>query len=381
MIPWYLMAKGKGGVGYKTASGPIVSVSDALAAPLRSLVANIEPVQEGSGDPSPDNVRPISGWSEVKVTRAGKNLLDYSAFQQYANWSDSIATYGDYPTSVGNKGYLLPTVSGVTYTISLGISSSSFPIYCYLCRANGSDTSERVQAFTTGSFGAASITFTAGSGWIYYVRLGSTNNESLFTTQMEKVANAQLELGSNATTYAPYQGNTYTIQLGDTYYGGTLDVTNGVLTVDREAVTLPIRNPVLIGTYSDRKDYGWNFPQKAIGLLNIWSQAFKTNSVNGVPPIYCVAGRTANKYVTFGVPLAEADDAQSAGDYIRSTSPKIVIELATPIEIPLTPTEISTLQGANNVWADTGDMTIEYLASGGANADLMKLAVAFMGRD
>ena len=66
-IPWYLMANGKGGGGYKTAYGHIVSISDALAAPLRSLLVNIDPVQKGTGDPSPDNVRPISGWTEANV--------------------------------------------------------------------------------------------------------------------------------------------------------------------------------------------------------------------------------------------------------------------------------------------------------------------------
>lgn len=70
-VPWYLMAKGKGGGGYKTASGPIVSVSDAKAAPLRSLVANIEPVQAGSGDPSPTNIRPITGWTACNVYSTG----------------------------------------------------------------------------------------------------------------------------------------------------------------------------------------------------------------------------------------------------------------------------------------------------------------------
>lgn len=34
---------------------------------LKSLVVNIEPVQEGSGDPSPDNIRPISGATQVDI--------------------------------------------------------------------------------------------------------------------------------------------------------------------------------------------------------------------------------------------------------------------------------------------------------------------------
>lgn len=51
-------------------AGPadIVSVTDgAEDAPVKSLAVNIEPVQAGSGDPSPDNVRPISGWTALNI--------------------------------------------------------------------------------------------------------------------------------------------------------------------------------------------------------------------------------------------------------------------------------------------------------------------------
>lgn len=43
-----------------------------LIKPLESLIFTLEPQQEGSGDPSPDNPRPISGESEIKFfTRYG----------------------------------------------------------------------------------------------------------------------------------------------------------------------------------------------------------------------------------------------------------------------------------------------------------------------
>lgn len=50
-----------------TASGNNLSL--AIAAPkIERLVVNIQPVQSGSGTPSPSNVRPISGHSTVNVT-------------------------------------------------------------------------------------------------------------------------------------------------------------------------------------------------------------------------------------------------------------------------------------------------------------------------
>ena len=42
------------------------------------------------------------------------------------------------------------------------------------------------------------------------------------------------------TTYHAYTGNAYAIALGDTYYGGTLDVTTGVLTVEYDSSLQPI---------------------------------------------------------------------------------------------------------------------------------------------
>jgi hypothetical protein len=35
---------------------------------------------------------------------------------------------------------------------------------------------------------------------------------------------------------------------------------------------------------------------------------------------------------------------------------QLVYELATPIEVQLTPTQISSLMGVNNIWADCGDI-------------------------
>ena len=41
---------------------------------------------------------------------------------------------------------------------------------------------------------------------------------------------------------------------------------------------------------------------------------------------------------------------------------QLVYELATPIEVDLTPTEITTLLGTNNIFADCGDTTVDYYA-------------------
>ena len=58
-------------------TGSIASFTDgADDIPVKSLVAEIVPLQSGSGDPSPDNVRAISGWSSVDVSVSGINVWD-----------------------------------------------------------------------------------------------------------------------------------------------------------------------------------------------------------------------------------------------------------------------------------------------------------------
>lgn len=54
-------------------NGSTVSFSDAIAANLNNVTVSMTSTQSGSGDPSPTNIRPISGVSSVTVTRTGEN--------------------------------------------------------------------------------------------------------------------------------------------------------------------------------------------------------------------------------------------------------------------------------------------------------------------
>ena len=58
-----------------TATGNPATFTTNLARPLTKFEVPLLPVQSDSGDPSPDNVRPISGWSGVTVTANGQTIL------------------------------------------------------------------------------------------------------------------------------------------------------------------------------------------------------------------------------------------------------------------------------------------------------------------
>ena len=70
-----IVANKKADVIYNTAAGDIASFNDgADDMKIKSLIVNIEPVQAGSGDPSPDNMRPISGRTGVEVMLTGSTI-------------------------------------------------------------------------------------------------------------------------------------------------------------------------------------------------------------------------------------------------------------------------------------------------------------------
>ena len=62
-------------------SGELVTFNSKRIEPLKSLKVYFSPVQEGEGDPSPQNVRNILGWDGVKANHTKKNLFGGQAFE------------------------------------------------------------------------------------------------------------------------------------------------------------------------------------------------------------------------------------------------------------------------------------------------------------
>ena len=85
------------------ASGDTVSFESAFETPLSSLIVNISPVQSGSGDPSPTNIRPISGWTGANVyVSPTTDTADATTYP--ITWSDTAGTvYGGTLDAVRGK--------------------------------------------------------------------------------------------------------------------------------------------------------------------------------------------------------------------------------------------------------------------------------------
>lgn len=166
--------------------------------------------------------------------------------------------------------------------------------------------------------------------------------------------------------------NTRTIDwqaIAGTVYGGTLMVNDdgsGTLVVDRAIIskkyseltsasgTPPAGYSVLsCGTLPSPGDY----KKRASTLCNLCS--YNDNSSN--PNVIRMA--SSGNYLYLTLPIGLDPDTEVTAVY----------PLATPITIPLTATQISLLKGQNTLWADTGDVDVEYIATGGEGGKLALL--------
>lgn len=171
------------------------------------VTASWEPVQDGSGDPSPDNIRPIKGRDSVTVTRCGEALwsLDKITLQTY---NSNITTEID-----------MDAVNLLPRNVKLYFSGEC---------SNGALKEIRFYDGIGAEMGvlraAGGLSTVLKAGNIATVRLYAGLNENSERT----CTNLQITLGTTPpTAYAPYTGQTTDLTLPSTIYGGTVDAVTG----------------------------------------------------------------------------------------------------------------------------------------------------------
>lgn len=179
-------------------------------------IVSLEPKQAGSGDPSPENVRPISGYDSVKVNVRGKNLFNISKIEnnhEITNNDDGSLTItpGIGTTAAKTGKTLRELCDGITpgtYTINAETTGSNKIVY--------------TQVIGTWAFGKSkTLTDEMLDSMLY---LYASEEGSTAT-----ISDIQLEVGSTPTPYEPFQpGTTATLTLPGTIYGGTVDAVSGV---------------------------------------------------------------------------------------------------------------------------------------------------------
>lgn len=311
-----------------TASGAIASFPDGSdLLPAKSLIANIVPKQSGSGTPSPDNVRPISGWESVEVVQASRNLF---------NGSYDVMYKLPEPIPKGTWVTASAKTSGNTQIFYYDIDGSYIDYYT-LNATDPTDSSRRYRTFRISPYESQPIP--------YYIR---------FTTAA--ATDMQFELSSENALPTPYEvPTTHTTDLGRTVYGGTVDVVSGVLTVTHAIVDLGSLNWNYNSTYNF---FYVEIVGKANGLYNLICENYAVGNVWSAANDKVCMGNEANN--TFYIKDSNYSDATAFKSAMNGV--QLCYELSTPTTYTLTPSTINTLSGVNNVWADSGDCSIEYYA-------------------
>lgn len=362
----------------KTASGEVASFTDGGDEfPMKSLKVNIVPKQSGSGDPSPSNVRPISGTDTVNVKRIGKNFLAYdrdngsyvSGGLTYTITDGHINVNG---TSTSNYPTLIVAdplhLKAGTYTISKTVNGTvPSGAYLYIIVENSG------LGYAPSVRGGNSFTFTLTEDRdVRIVLCAETSGKTWNNVGVD----FQIERGSTATDYEPYEGETITTNLGQTVYGGTLDIVSGKLSISWGIID--------IGILTWEYDSAYNFfytrslNDAIVARVNsqihpILSDRFKITTLNtsaqdsewsNEPTNTIGYHRTAPITITYTKYIYVKDTSTTDPATFKSSvsGSMLAYELATPIEIQLTPTEVKTLLGNNNIWSDSGSVEVEYRA-------------------
>lgn len=344
----------------ETVTNALASFHDGSGAPVTSLVAQIVAAQDGSGTPSPSNPRAISGFTGAKIRATGKNLV-YIPDGSGSNQSITFSCSGGVVTLTGiATGNAWRTISddfilkAGTYRLSGGGQSNT---YLSLRTAVGNSN--------IAGTGNGDVTFTLAADTAVHLRAYAANGTDL---SGGKTYYPQIEVGSTTTAWEAFAGDIITVDWtaeAGTVYGGTLNVTTGVLTVTH-----------ILTTFDGSADENWLFNtvdasrnRASIALPNVkmppsYSDDYIANwlgpSLASSPQVW-LASYTNQGILRVGVPttIASVSDWQT---YLGNDPLDIVYPLATPTTYQLTPTEVDTLLGINNIWADTGDATVEYRA-------------------
>lgn len=334
------------------------------------------------------NVCPITGWTGAKVTRTGKNLwggekmaddvVEVVASSIYASkGSDSDGNF--LSLTAGRQ------MSNKIYTKSVNFKANTkYTIVLKCKKSNGNPQTLISFKYTDGTSNNIRFPTNMAQDVIYTIIAESEDNKTLVgitgsyqsgTTYFYYENCGLFEGIITEDQFEPYQGQTYEVTFPDsagTVYGGTLDVVSGKLVVDRELQTIDGVNIKFTGKYN----YEVNSPLYFNGgnrnlylqvdgpFSNVLTKSSRSASDSPLYSFPCGSGAIGTCSMIFPVGTEVADGNAWLQQMVQNGTPVQVVKLlANPQEITLSPTEIKTLLGINNVFADCGDTSIEYPAN------------------
>lgn len=316
--------------------------------------ASWEPVQEGSGTPSPENIRPIKGRDSVTVERCGENLLHIKPFNK--DQSKGI-TYEYVPDGgIHISGTALASVDSPIFLVwhlppgkYYGINMGAGIAASIVVRRNGANLWLNAKGV---------FEILAGDVIKYWYMV--VNNGSLLDTTIYPY----IVPGTTApTTYTPYIGQTNTLTLPETVYGGEVDAVSGEGQETWETVTLD-------GTENWKKVTNVQNPYFRASILHLGAvtlgslaakcTAFPLVEINGNNSNNGFNGWDASLYIRWAS-LSTVDVLKSylASQYAAGTPVQICYKPKKPVPFTATGAQpMPALAGVNTVLTDADSATV-----------------------
>lgn len=342
--------------------------------------AKWEPMQEGSGTPSPENIRPIKGRDRVTVTRCGENLSTTEGLDG-VGWA---STYEDL-LDVLNKLPVGTYVLDFTFTLekfydhytSDTAESNAFRINSKFddgtpCIVTEGETITKAEKLPSVRKITETFVITpqhkgrVATAYFYACGRGDAIDGAPNGTLGEgKISNVTITLGTTApTTYTPYTGQTNTLTLPETVYGGEVDAASGEGQETWKIIDLANAN---ISLYGINQHGIANFSLVA-NLNNIYTTPGRAGYFTSSLPQDTATFNNATKIgimkanaSTFYIRLKETDanNEEAAKEYLASINAKLVYELAKPVPFTATGAQpLPALSGTNTVLTDADSATV-----------------------
>lgn len=165
---------------------------------------------------------------------------------------------------------------------------------------------------------------------------------------------------------------TYTVNLPQTVYGGTLDVSTGVLTVDKVAVDLGTLTWQTRYTGSINKALSTNLDEYypvALDTSDSIAENYTVSYVAGAASLSNPDNLSTKLYRYYNTSTESSKTLYVVVGVDDAPTGLFVYPLANHQTIQLTPTEVSTLLGDNNIYADAGSVSVVYRADTGLYID------------
>lgn len=350
------------------ASGSVAQFNTDLRTKLKDGRIYFSPVQEGEGTPSPENVRPISGWDGITITRCGKNLFNLASGKsgRYTNQNGTWV----FENSIGwFSTELIRIKPNTLYTVFGGSPLTTIIAYINVYNEN----MERTNYSTIKPY----ITTTSDAK---YLSVHSSTTSDFY----KNLNTIMICEGSDIPdSYEAYNGEQATITFPQTIYGGYVDLKNGeVVETHEHCLLTEVNSEALIEHYNDDTTvffrcnssslYSGNgsydvddLKCDTLNSLNIGIQIPSSKYINSIGGRYKNKSRFALRMLKSIFDITEDDTLTTMktkiSAYLADNPIGVSYKLATPIHHSLTIPEILTLRGTNTLWSNgNGNLQVTY---------------------